>query len=317
MIGIEAIASYIPPFSESNYEKKELFGIDDAFIEKKIGVKTKARKANDEETSDMCCRAFEALTRKIDIALDEIECLVVCTQNPDGDGLPHTSAIVHGKLGLHERVAAFDISLGCSGYVYSLSVVTSFMKANKMKRGLLFTADPYSKIVDPNDKTTSMLFGDAATVTLLSNHPALIIEDAQFGTRGKAHEALQCTDGRLYMNGRAIFNFSMTTIPPQIKDLLASAGYELDDMDLIVPHQASKFLVDNLSRRLKLKPEKVPSNLAQLGNTVSSSIPIILEDYLQKPELKHILISGFGVGLSWASAILVRPEIDKGDESER
>ena len=308
MIGIQAVASYIPPLRESNYDKKEQFEIDDEFIDNKIGVREKARRADHEETSDMCCRAFEALTSKVDILSDDIECLIVCSQNPDGSGLPHTSAIVHDKLGLQERIAAFDISLGCSGYVYSLSVMSSFMSANKMRKGFLFTADPYSKIVDPNDKTTSLLFGDAATATLLSDCPALIIEKAVFGTRGKEHEALQCLNGRLQMKGRAVFNFSLISVPPQIREVVQLAGCELDDIDLFVLHQGSKFLVDQLTRRLRLDPGKVPSNLAQVGNTVSSSIPLILEEYVAEPAVKNIVISGFGVGLSWASAVLTRPE---------
>lgn len=308
MIGIREIAIYIPAQFESNYDKKERFGVDDHYIENKIGVIKKARKSDDEDTSDMCCRAYEALTAKTEFSANEIDCLVVCTQNPDGYGLPHTSAIVHGKLGLPETVAAFDISLGCSGYVYSLSVVTAFIQANGLKQGLLFTADPYSKVVDPNDKSTSMIFGDAATVTLLTADPALVIEKSLFNTRGKEHQNLQCNDNILFMNGRAIFNFSMTAVPIQIKALLEETGYHLEEIDLIVTHQASKFLLDTLARRMKVDPQKMPSNLTNLGNTISSSIPILLEDYVHQSDFNRILVSGFGVGLSWASAILTRPE---------
>ncbi len=306
MIGIKAIASYIPDLRESNYDKKEQFSIDDAFIENKIGVKSKARKAEGEETSDLCCRAYEPLATKMDLSIEDIDCLIVCTQNPDGNGLPHTSAIVHGKLGCADHVAAFDISLGCSGYVYGLSVATSFMNANKLKNGLLFTSDPYSKIINPDDKNTSLLFGDAATVTLLTEDPIYTLQDASFGTRGNKYEALQRIDDHLYMNGRAVFDFSMTTVPPQIKQVVTASGHNLDDMDLFVIHQGSKFIIDVMSRRLKIAPEKVPTNLAEVGNTVSSSIPLLLESYLNTPNLHNILISGFGVGLSWASAILTK-----------
>ena len=113
-----------------------------------------------------------------------IDCLVVVTQNPDGDGLPHTSAIVHAKLNLKTSCAVFDISLGCSGYVYSLSIIKSFMESNSLKNGLLFTCDPYSKIIDINDKNTSMLFGDAATVTMMNTKPKLLLDKFIFATSG-------------------------------------------------------------------------------------------------------------------------------------
>jgi 3-oxoacyl-[acyl-carrier-protein] synthase III len=305
MIGIEAITHYIPEHTESNLEAKEKFGLNEDFIKNKIGVLKKPRKNENEETSDLCVRSFNALKKKTDITIDEIDCLVVCTQNPDGHGLPHTSAIVHGKLGCQDSVAAFDISLGCSGYVYSLSIITSFMNSNGLKKGLLFTADPYSKIIDPDDKNTSLLFGDAATVTLIGERPKLEIKKTVFGTRGSEGDALQCVDGHLQMNGRSVFNFSMTVVPPQIKKITEESGLGLDELDLLVLHQGSKYIIDMLTKRLGVDPAKVPSNISDMGNTVSSSIPLILENHLDTSEM-NILISGFGVGLSWASALLCR-----------
>lgn len=144
MIGIKEIASYIPAKRNSNYDLKEKFEMDDAFIEDKIGIKSVSVKGDEENTSDLCVKAFQKLKNKITIDNSEIECLFVVTQNPDNN-IPHTSAIVHGKLEMPIECACFDISLGCSGYVYGLSVIKSFMIQNNMKKGLLFTADPYSK----------------------------------------------------------------------------------------------------------------------------------------------------------------------------
>lgn len=305
MIGIQAIASYIPDNRESNLEVMDKFDIKDDFLKNKIGVLKKARKGKNEDTSDLCVRSFIALQKKNPVAIEDIDCLVVCTQNPDERGLPHTSAIVHGKLGCRDSVAAFDISLGCSGYVYSLAIVTSFMNTYELKNGLLFTADPYSKIINPDDKNTCLLFGDAATVTLLGEPPKFEIRKTAFGTRGSEGEALQCVNGNLQMNGRAVFNFSMTAVPPQIRKLVEESELGLDEIDLFVLHQGSKYIVDMLSKRLELDATRVPSNISDIGNTVSSSIPLILEDHLETSE-KNILISGFGVGLSWASALLCR-----------
>lgn len=312
MICIENIGSYIPRDRHSNYDRKDQFGIDDRFITEKLGVQAVARKSADEETSDLCVKAFQALSAKTHVSLEEIDCLVVCTQNPDGHGIPHTAAVVHGALGITENCACFDISLGCSGYVYSLSVVSAFMEANAMRRGLLFTADPYSKTVDPNDKNTALLFGDAASVTLLEN-----VSDAggrwsprdfTFATRGQEHAALHNRGENLEMNGRAVFNFALKEVPLQVEKLLAKTGLDQEAIDLFLLHQASKYMVDQLCVRMSLPVDKVPVALAPYGNTVSSSIPLLLEDCLERKELRHIVLSGFGVGLSWASCLLNRQD---------
>jgi len=307
MMGIVAIGKYIPVGRESNYAKKAQFEIDDEFIRDKLGVEAVSRKAPDEETSDMCVKACADLESRLRRRIGTVDCLVVCTQNPDGAGLPHTSAIVHGKLGLPQDCACFDVALGCSGYVYGLSIISSFMRGNGLSRGLLLTADPYSKIIDPQDKSTVLLFGDAATATLLEDAPgAWVPGPFRFGTSGKDGGALENRRGALHMNGRAVFNFSVTAVPPQVNALLKDAGLDPAAIDLFLFHQGSKFIVDNLTKRLGLPPEKVPMNLAGQGNTVSSSLPLLLQDRLDDARLSRLLLSGFGVGLSWASCLLTR-----------
>lgn len=309
MTGIVSIGSYVPAGRESNYAKKAQFEIDDEFIHDKLGVEEVSRKAPDEETSDMCVKAHADLEARLGRRLGAVDCLVVCTQNPDGAGLPHTSAIVHGKLGLPQECACFDVALGCSGYVYGLSILKSFMRDNGMSSGLLFTADPYSKIIDPQDKNTVLLFGDAATATLLQadgGPGAWVPGPFRFGTCGKDGGALVNRNGTLHMNGRAVFNFSATVVPPQVGALLKDAGLGAADIDLYLFHQGSKFIVDHLVKRLGLPPVKVPINLARQGNTVSSSLPLLLQDRLDDARLSRLLLSGFGVGLSWASCLLTR-----------
>jgi 3-oxoacyl-[acyl-carrier-protein] synthase-3 len=310
MIGIRAVASYVPAQRESNLARMAEFGINEDFVRQKLGVVERSRKAEMQETSDLCVAAFEAMRTREGMDAGDIDCLVVCTQNPDGHGLPHTSSVVHRKLDLSDSCAAFDISLGCSGFVYGLSIVKSFMEANAMRRGLLFTADPYSKIIDPEDKNTALLFGDAAAVTLLGDEsagsPQWYPRAFEFGTRGKEGAALQNATGRLEMNGRAVFSFSATEVPKQVTALLKRSRLTPGDVDLFLFHQGSRFIVDTLRKRLGLPPEKVPLMLEEFGNTVSSSIPMLLERYLRQPHLRRILISGFGVGLSWASALLER-----------
>jgi 3-oxoacyl-[acyl-carrier-protein] synthase-3 len=311
---LRAIGSYVPANFLSNAE----FGspdepIDAAFLRDKVGIARVSRKAAAEETSDMCVKALADLRQSVpDLNVVHVDCLVVCTQNPDGHGIPHTSAIVHGKIGGGPRCAAFDLSLGCSGYVYGLSIIASFMEKNGFRRALFFTADPYSKIIDPADRNTAILFGDGATVTLLeqagdADHAgAWSPSQFRFGTNGASGQALTNDSGRLQMNGRAVFTFSATVVPHQIEDLMKGCGLAAADVDRFVFHQGSKFIVDTLRTRLKLKPEQVPLMLEEQGNTVSSSIPLILKTLLYEPRHRRIVLSGFGVGLSWASCLLER-----------
>ncbi|MBK2094775.1 ketoacyl-ACP synthase III [Francisella philomiragia] len=304
MLGITDIASYLPDNKLSNYDKKDKFDIDDDFIEQKIGVKSYSVKEEGDKTSDLCVKAFNNLERKKSIDKSKIDCCIVVTQNPDYN-IPHTSAVVHSKLNLPNNCACFDISLGCSGYVYGLSNIISFMKNNNLKNGLLFTADPYSEIVDQNDKNTALLFGDAATVTYISEDSVLELKDILFGTDGSNYKELICENGKLYMNGRAVFTFTATMIPKHISQLLEKNNFADKDIDKYVLHQGSKYIVDTIRKRLKADESKVVFDMYDYGNTVSSSIPIILEKELSKNS-NRIVISGFGVGLSWASAILER-----------
>jgi len=303
-LGIEAIAAYIPSQRISNYDLKEKFAIDNTFIEQKIGVKERAIKDTDDNTSDLCIKAFKQLENKTHLKKADIDCCIVVTQNPDKQ-IPHTSAIVHGKLDLSEQCASFDISLGCSGYVYALSVITSFMQQNGLKKGLLFTADPYSKIVNTDDKNTALLFGDAASVTLISEQSHFVSGHSTFGTIGKEGEKLT-SDNELFMNGRAIFNFAAKYIPKDIFSLLEKNSITDNDVDLYIFHQGSKYIIDTLTKRMKLDHKKVPYDIINYGNTVSSSIPILLEKQLENKSINNIIISGFGVGLSWSSSLLKR-----------
>ncbi len=308
MIGIKAIASYFPEQRVSNIDRAEEAGKDVGFITDKVGFTSLLRKGDEEDTSDLCVQAFENLLAKDPgINRGEIDCLIVVTQNPDGAGLPHTSAIVQHKLGLSENLAAFDVSLGCSGFVYALDVIQAFMSAQGMRHGLLFTADPYSKVIDPQDYNTDLLFGDAAAVTYIAEDPVFTSRKSTYSTNAKlSHSiAVDKNTGVLSMLGNNVFKFAMSKVPPQIEKCLALNELGKDDVDLYLLHQGSKYIVDNLVPFLGVDADKVPFLAAETGNTVSSSIPLMLEQYMNTGE-KTILISGFGVGLSWATSVLER-----------
>jgi 3-oxoacyl-[acyl-carrier-protein] synthase-3 len=307
MIGIHNIGSYIPLSTIDNRNRCHQFNKDEAFIREKTGFIKLTRKDKEMETSDMCVTAYKALNHKTNIDLKNIDCILVCTQNPDGYGLPNTAAIVHEKLGLPSTVAAFDVSLGCSGYIYSLNILSNFMEGNGMRSGLLFTADPYSKVLDPNDYVTELLFGDAATCSLISDNPVYAFGNTLFGTDGSKHNAINVDvkTRRLSMDGRDVFKFTMRVIPKHILNCIRINNLTPQSIDLFLLHQASKYIIENISRKLDLAAEKVPFHASELGNTVSSTLPILLEDYI-KDGPAFILLCGFGVGLSWASTILKR-----------
>ena len=176
------------------------------------------------------------------------------------------------------------------------------MTSNNMTNGLLFTADPYSKVVDPADKNTSLLFGDAATATWISSDYKYKCRNFSFGTIGKSYENLIVKNKILHMDGRGIFNFAAKCVPKDIEQLLQSAEMTMDEVDLFLVHQGSRFIVDTIRKRLGVSPEKVPFDISEYGNTVSSSIPILLEKW--GGNNRRIVASGFGVGLSWASCLI-------------
>lgn len=303
-LGINQIGSFIPSKKHLNLNLNEKDEKEIDFIKNKIGFISVAKKDENQETSDLAVNAFLNLQKKNGIDINVIDCLIVCTQNPDSYGLPHTSSIIHKKLGLSSRCAAFDFSLGCSGYVYGLSIIKSFMESNNLKNGLLFTSDPYSKIINGEDRNTSLLFGDAATVTLINDNPIYFFDNFLFGTNGQLGDSIQKNNKNiLEMNGRAVFNFTATVIPDSINEYLKKNNLEVLDIDLFILHQGSKFIVETINKKLNLSIDKSPFLAESIGNTVSSSIPLILESKIENKSSK-ILISGFGVGLSWATTLL-------------
>jgi 3-oxoacyl-[acyl-carrier-protein] synthase-3 len=307
MLGIKNIASYVPDRRESNLipRKIEAFGTNEEFVLKKIGVRERSVMGGDEETSVLAWKALEQLMKTSALSPSEIEVLIVVTQNPDSN-LPHISAMVHGLAGLDAHCAAFDVGLGCSGYVYGLSIVSSFMAANGLTTGVLITADPYSKIVDPEDKNTALLFGDASTATLIGQNPIFMMGPFSFGTYGKYHRSIECIGGKLFMNGRVVFNFAATKVPVEINTLLKRCGFDVEDIDAFLFHQGSRYIVETIASRLNIPRSKVRFGLQEIGNTVSSSIPLLLEKELHAEETNKLILSGFGVGLSYSSCLCSR-----------
>jgi 3-oxoacyl-[acyl-carrier-protein] synthase-3 len=305
MIGIKAIASFVPKKVIDNVNQALAFGETKDFIENKIGAFSLPRKDDAQESSDLSVNAFNALIESYpELNKELIDAIVVVTQNPDGDGLPHTAAILQRKLNLPTRVAGFDVSLGCSGYVYGLFILKGFLESSGLKNGILITSDPYSKILDSNDRVTALLFGDASSATWIGEDPEWRLDAVDYGTNGAGSEFLKSEHGRLHMNGRQVFNFAITQVAPHIKKLLKRENLSPVDIDMYCLHQGSAAIVNGIAQQFGEFASRFPVDMKNTGNTISSSIPLLLERRAFKSGAKRIVISGFGVGFSWASAII-------------
>lgn len=316
--GISDLAVYLPARVLDNAELVERFKFEQRFLDEKIGIRRRHIAAADESVSDMAVSASQALLARGTVAPADIGALVLCTQNPDYR-LPTTANLVQDRLGLPNTVAAFDINQGCSGYIYGLSVISAFMAANDIEAGLLITSEAYSKVIDPNDRDTVPLFGDGASATLVRRDGPGKIGLGTFGSDGSGGPQLIVRGGgsrhpdrapkgedALHMNGRAVFEFMMRRIPPDVRRCLERNNLTAEQVDLFLFHQASRFMVRSLTKALGLPESKVPIAVEDTGNTVSSTIPVLIDRLGGLPALKGktVLVSGFGVGLSWASTIL-------------
>lgn len=286
MISIIDIDSYIP--KKLNLKKKYK-NIPKRFWEQKIGNYLVPRKSENQDVVSMCISAYNKLKKKINTK--KVKCIILCTQNPEYGGLPHNSAIIQSKIIKNNNIACLDISQGCSGYLYAIKTAEAFLKKDQI--GLIFTCDPYSKIIK-DDFNTDVIFGDAATITIVKkNDKGHSIKKADFFTDGKEFNSIIKYSDKINMDGRKVLNFSTKHLPSFIKKFIKKNN--LLDVKKIFIHQGSKFMIDIIKDRLK--EYIIPSNFKNLGNTVSSSIPILLKENNFKKHKKFI-ICGFGVGLS-------------------
>lgn len=325
---IKALSSYLPDKIVTNEQLVKEF--PEWTVEKiasKVGVNQR-HVADGETISDMAVKAAETLFEENPgIERQTIDFVLLCTQSPDYF-LPSTACIVQNRLGLPTTCGAFDFNLGCSGYEYGLATAKGYIAAGIAQNVLLITAESYNKHIHPRDKGNRTIFGDAATATLISTDGFAEIGDFVLGTDGSGAKELIVRSGGmaypdkindlkydengnphssdyLYMNGVAIFNFTLRVVPPMINATLEKNNLEKNDIGLYIFHQANQFMLNHLRKKLKIEEEKFFINMAQIGNTVSSTIPLALYD-AQKAGLLHgnVLLAGFGVGLSWGACIL-------------
>jgi 3-oxoacyl-[acyl-carrier-protein] synthase-3 len=327
MMRVRGLSHALPASVADAAEVAAWTGADASFIADKVGFTQRRFLAADEPPSALAAEALNNLFERFPaLDRDEVDALFVVTQTPDYS-IPHMAAQLQPLCSLPDSVAALDISLGCSGWVYGLSVLRAAMQAENWRNAVLVTCDPYSKIMSRSDRATVTVFGDAAAATWLSPEAGATVGATDFGTDGRGAEGLILRAGRgadpvtsihqtdiagdragrqLYMDGRAILTFMLDRVPASVERCLAKNALRMEDVDVFVFHQASRYMIELLRRRLDLAEEQAPFLLGDIGNCVSSTIPIALERLQSRTGLagKTVLVSGFGVGLSWATTIL-------------
>lgn len=331
---IRGIAAAVPAAGESNFDYDRISEQERNMLVKTTGISNRRIAPKGMTTTDLCLLSAEKIIAELNWDKSEIGLLIFVSQSPDYF-LPASSIVLQGKLGLPKTAAAFDINLGCSGYVYGLSVVSSLMATGGFKKALLLAGDISTVGITPKDKSTWPLFGDAGTATAIEYDPssksffnlqsdgtgfeAIIIPDG--GLRNPVDEKSFIEEENepgvirhrrnLWLNGLDVFNFSVREAPPNITAVMNMAGASADTTDYFIFHQANKLMVETIRKKLKIVPEKVPYSLGEYGNTSSASIPLTIVSQLQNQTLqpRNWIFSGFGVGLSWASAWLQTEQI--------
>lgn len=333
---IGAIATHVPDTVLTNEELGARF--PDWPAEKifnKTGIRERRIAAHGETASDLAYAAAQKLFASGGAVPEEVDFLILCTQAPDYV-LPTTACVLQARLGLSKDIGAIDVNLGCSGFVYCLSLAAGLIAAGAASSILLLTADTYSKYIHPGDKSVRTLFGDAAAATIVracdegatarvgpfiygtdgSGAKDLIVEAGAFRSPSHAATHIASSDVHgnvrspddLYMNGAAVMSFSLREVTRTYARMLDVTGRHADEYDHIVLHQANKFMLDALQKKLGVPSEKMPRHFADIGNTVSSTIPFVLANLLHNGQMAQgtrIMLIGFGVGLSWAGATLV------------
>lgn len=312
----------LPAQVEENTSLANIFGEQTmASIIRSTGIERRPI-ASTETVSELGTIAANRLLARLGWERPSVEALVVVTQTPDYP-LPATACLMQQALGLSSTTLALDINLGCSGYVYGLSVINGLMQTAGLKRVLLVCGDITSKMISSEDRSLLPLFGDAVAVSALENAAAQLSVD--LGTDGSGAPYLMSATGgikspgepRLVMDGVQVMAFSLKRVAPSVSKVLMHAGQSISDVDAVVFHQANAMMLSNLGRKIGATPEQVVLTVRDFGNTSSASIPLALCDWLQRPNAPNptrdlrLLMSGFGVGWSWSTALWTtsRPEV--------
>lgn len=328
-VRIRGIASAVPDQVRTVDDVARVFGADEATkLTDSTGVKQRFVASDSLCTSDLCQAAYRQLVAEAGVDAASIDALIFISQSPDYI-TPATACVLHGRLGLPKTTAAFDMNLGCSAYPYGLAVAAAFVSAGAMKRVMVLVGDTSTRMISPQDRSTATLFGDAGTATLLEYDETAKPMHFVLGTDGQGakhlimpaggyrmpRSAATClrtereggnvrSEEDLYMNGAEVFTFTLREVPKLVASTLEVASWTPETVDSFVFHQANRFMLNHLAKKMKLPMDRIVLALEEYGNTASASIPLAVNARLRgsldtRPQ--RIVFGGFGVGFSWAS----------------
>ena len=319
------IAVHLPQRVETNTMLAEQYPRWDLpLIEEKTGIRQRHIAAPGETSSDLAVAAAESLFGQFAIDRNQIDFVLFCTQTPDYP-LPTTSCLIQDRLALKTRCGAIDFNLGCSGFVYGLALADGLIQSRAARNVLLLTAETYSKYIDEDDRSLRTIFGDGAAATLITAVDQQSLWGFQFGSDGSGGDMLIVGDGggrpaedaikprhrkrwnsRLYMDGPSLINFTVDAVPRLVDEILEANKLKDADIGKYLMHQATWKMLDQLRSRMGVEQSRLPIELAEVGNTVSCTIPILIEGLRKKGQLDEKSVNmlvGFGVGLSWAGCL--------------
>lgn len=322
---IGPIATFFPEKVETNDELQAEFPAwDMTAIAEKTGIFQRHIAAPEECASDLGVKAAQKLFDQFGVDPETIDFLLLCTQTPDYP-LPTTACLMQDRLGMRTSAGAMDFNLGCSGFVYGVSIADGLIRSGSVNRVLLITAETYSKYIHSTDRSLRTIFGDAAAATLIEASETPSLSGYQFGTDGSGADTLFVAEGgarrqedahkprhrhrwpsALYMDGPSLISFTVAAVPKLIDQILNKADVGRDDIKMFIMHQATRKLLSQLQQRLDLDDQKLPIVLENFGNTVSSTIPIAIDVLRHDGRLElgdSTMLIGFGVGWSWAGCV--------------
>lgn len=320
---IRGTGSYAPRRTVTNEEMSKFVDTSDEWIRTRTGINERHFAAEGETTSDMAAVAAQNAIKAANIKTTDIDLIIVATMTPDTP-FPSTACLLQSKLGL-PNVIAFDVQAACSGFVYALNIGTSMLQSGNYRNALIIGAEKTSGILNFKDRTTCVLFGDAAGAVVLSpsekpgvgilgscggsdgSNPSLLHQPAGGSAIPASRESVEAEKHFLRMNGKEIFKLAVKVMGKSSTEVLQKCGYTSDSLDLVIPHQANMRIIESLAKRLGIPMKKFHNNLDRYGNTSAASVPLALDEAFRAGRIESgdiVLLVAFGAGLTWASSLI-------------
>ncbi len=323
--GILGMGMFAPEQVVTNADIEKIVDTTDEWIVTRSGIRERRKIAADEATSDMGLRAARNAMADAGVEAEELDLIIFCTFSPDY-GCPSTACVIQDQLGIGGKCGAFDLNAACSGWAYGMSTAMAFLKSGMYKKILVIGADAVTRYLDERDRSTYVLFGDGAGAAVLGETgedrgfvgqfliadgtmgQELIIYDS--GTRKKTEAQEAKSPYPIYMNGKEVFRFATKALGESLQGALddAGQGLKMEDIDLLVPHQANMRIIDSAAKRMNIDPEKIYMNIDRYGNTSAASVPIALTEAIERGRLKQgdtLGLVAFGGGLTAAASIWI------------